>query len=173
MPAASRVSSRLPSFSAPLNAAGERDCRETLKPLQPEPEPEPASPRARPHRAHRRPQHTGPACASRPTPDTTFRLAVRNRNLGSLRKARNTVKEIPSWHWVDTLQRARIGEDFKHFEPNGFSLKNTNTAREDVGHWDPSLTENQDYRTLAFCCSACPFSSKFFSADKSHFGGSP
>ncbi|XP_078005999.1 activity-dependent neuroprotector homeobox protein isoform X2 [Phascolarctos cinereus] len=57
--------------------------------------------------------------------------------------------------------------DFKQFEPNDFYLKNT--TWEDVGLWDPSLTKNQDYRTKPFCCSACPFSSKFFSAYKSHF----
>uniref|UniRef100_A0A8C6W525 Activity-dependent neuroprotector homeobox protein n=1 Tax=Nannospalax galili TaxID=1026970 RepID=A0A8C6W525_NANGA len=60
-------------------------------------------------------------------------------NLGSLRKT-DTGSEYCKEH----------KEDFKQFE--------------DVGQWDPS-----DYRTKLFCCSACPFSSKFFSAYKSHF----
>uniref|UniRef100_A0A8D0BF32 Activity dependent neuroprotector homeobox n=1 Tax=Salvator merianae TaxID=96440 RepID=A0A8D0BF32_SALMN len=92
-----------------------------------------------------------------------FQLPV--NNLGSLRKARKTVKKILIDIGLEYC-REQI-EDFKQFEPNDFYLKNT--TWEDVGLWDPSITKNQDYRTKPFCCSACPFSSKFFSAYKSHF----
>ncbi|KAB0373942.1 hypothetical protein FD755_014198, partial [Muntiacus reevesi] len=58
-------------------------------------------------------------------------------------------------------------EDFKQFEPKDFYLKNT--TWEDVRLWDPLLTKKQDCWTKPFCCSACLFSLKFFSAYKSHF----
>ncbi|MEE6506636.1 hypothetical protein FKM82_007772 [Ascaphus truei] len=92
-----------------------------------------------------------------------FQLPV--NNLGSLRKARKTVKKILGDIGLEYC-RDHVDE-FKQFEPNDFYVKNT--SWDDVGLWDPSLTKNQDYRTKQFCCSACPFSSKFFSAYKSHF----
>ncbi|KAB0361056.1 hypothetical protein FD754_005212, partial [Muntiacus muntjak] len=58
-------------------------------------------------------------------------------------------------------------EDFKQFEPKDFYLKNT--TWEDIRLWDPLLTKKQDCWTKPFCCSACLFSLKFFSAYKSHF----
>ncbi|KAM4691980.1 activity-dependent neuroprotector homeobox protein [Rhinophrynus dorsalis] len=61
-----------------------------------------------------------------------FQLPV--NNLGSLRKARKTVKKI----------LGDIGLEY---------------CKDHV----------DDYRTKQFCCSQCPFSSKFFSAYKSHF----
>ncbi|XP_018421892.1 PREDICTED: activity-dependent neuroprotector homeobox protein [Nanorana parkeri] len=92
-----------------------------------------------------------------------FQLPV--NNLGSLRKARKTVKKILGDIGLDYC-REHV-EEFKQFEPNDFYVKNT--SWDDVGLHDPSLTKNQDYRTKQFCCSQCPFSSKFFSAYKSHF----
>ncbi|XP_036389680.1 activity-dependent neuroprotector homeobox b [Megalops cyprinoides] len=92
-----------------------------------------------------------------------FQLPV--NNLGSLRKARKNVKkvlgDIGLEYCKDHLQ------DFKDFVPNDFYVKNT--TWDDVCAWDPSLTKIQDYRSKPFCCSGCPFSSKFFSAYKSHF----
>ncbi|KAJ8370770.1 hypothetical protein SKAU_G00107980 [Synaphobranchus kaupii] len=92
-----------------------------------------------------------------------FQLPV--NNLGSLRKARKNVKkvlgDIGLEYCKDHLQ------DFKDFVPNDFYVKNT--TWDDVCFWDPTLTKLQDYRSKPFCCSGCPFSSKFFSAYKSHF----
>ncbi|XP_072270254.1 activity-dependent neuroprotector homeobox protein [Pyxicephalus adspersus] len=92
-----------------------------------------------------------------------FQLPV--NNLGSLRKARKTVKKILGDIGLEYCKEHV--EEFKQFEPNDFYVKNT--SWDDVGLYDPSLTKNQDYRTKQFCCSQCPFSSKFFSAYKSHF----
>ncbi|XP_053309462.1 activity-dependent neuroprotector homeobox protein [Spea bombifrons] len=92
-----------------------------------------------------------------------FQLPV--NNLGSLRKARKTVKKILGDIGLEYCKDHV--DEFKQFEPNDFYVKNT--SWDDVGLWDPSLTKNQDYRTKQFCCSQCPFSSKFFSAYKSHF----
>ncbi|KAG8447034.1 hypothetical protein GDO86_014471 [Hymenochirus boettgeri] len=92
-----------------------------------------------------------------------FQLPV--NNLGSLRKARKTVKKILGDIGLEYCKEHV--DEFKQFEPNDFYVKNT--SWDDVGLWDPSLTKNQDYRTKQFCCSQCPFSSKFFSAYKSHF----
>ncbi|KAJ8378199.1 hypothetical protein AAFF_G00244870 [Aldrovandia affinis] len=92
-----------------------------------------------------------------------FQLPV--NNLGSLRKARKNVKkvlgDIGFEYCKDHFQ------DFKDFVPNDFYVKNT--TWDDLCFWDPSLTKIQDYRSKPFCCSGCPFSSKFFSAYKSHF----
>ncbi|XP_068120232.1 activity-dependent neuroprotector homeobox protein [Hyperolius riggenbachi] len=92
-----------------------------------------------------------------------FQLPV--NNLGSLRKARKTVKKILGDIGLEYCKEHV--EEFKQFEPNDFYVKNT--SWDDVGLWDPSLTKSHDYRTKQFCCSQCPFASKFFSAYKSHF----
>ncbi|XP_066558761.1 activity-dependent neuroprotector homeobox b [Amia ocellicauda] len=92
-----------------------------------------------------------------------FQLPV--NNLGSLRKARKTVKKVLSDIGLEYCKEHL--EDFKEFCPNDFYVKNT--TWEDVGLWDPSSTKSQDYRSKPFCCTGCPFSSKFFSAYKSHF----
>ncbi|KPP68068.1 activity-dependent neuroprotector homeobox protein-like [Scleropages formosus] len=92
-----------------------------------------------------------------------FQLPV--NNLGSLRKARKNVKKVLSDIGLEYC-KDHI-DDFKDFVPNDFYVKNT--SWEDVCMWDPSLTKPQEYRSKPFCCSGCPFSSKFFSAYKSHF----
>uniref|UniRef100_A0A8C2PS61 Activity-dependent neuroprotector homeobox b n=1 Tax=Cyprinus carpio TaxID=7962 RepID=A0A8C2PS61_CYPCA len=58
-------------------------------------------------------------------------------------------------------------QDYQDFVPNEFYIKNT--TWDDVCMWDPSMTKSQEYRSKPFCCSGCTFSSKFFSAYKSHF----
>uniref|UniRef100_A0AAY4DGP4 Activity-dependent neuroprotector homeobox protein n=1 Tax=Denticeps clupeoides TaxID=299321 RepID=A0AAY4DGP4_9TELE len=92
-----------------------------------------------------------------------FQLPV--NNLGSLRKARKSVKKVLGDIGLQFCKDHV--DDFKDFVPNEFYIKNT--TWEDVCMWDPSLTKSQDYRSKPFCCSGCPFSSKFFSAYKSHF----
>ncbi|XP_012672161.2 activity-dependent neuroprotector homeobox b [Clupea harengus] len=92
-----------------------------------------------------------------------FQLPV--NNLGSLRKARRNVKKVLGDIGLEFCKKHI--DDFKDFVPNDFYLKHTNW--DDVGWWEPSMTKSQDYRSKPFCCSGCPFSSKFFSAYKSHF----
>ncbi|XP_012991850.2 activity-dependent neuroprotector homeobox b [Esox lucius] len=92
-----------------------------------------------------------------------FQLPV--NNLGSLRKARRNVKRVLGDIGLEFC-KDHI-EDYKDYVPNEFYIKHT--TWDDVCMWDPSLTKAQDYRSKPFCCSGCPFSSKFFSAYKSHF----
>ncbi|KAL2104118.1 hypothetical protein ACEWY4_000986 [Coilia grayii] len=92
-----------------------------------------------------------------------FQLPV--NNLGSLRKARKNVKKVLGDIGLEFCKKHI--DDFKDFVPNDFYLKHT--TWDDVCMWDPSMTKSQDYRSKPFCCSGCPFSSKFFSAYKSHF----
>ncbi|KAI5612324.1 activity-dependent neuroprotector homeobox protein, partial [Silurus asotus] len=92
-----------------------------------------------------------------------FQLPV--NNLGSLRKARKNVKKVLGDIGLEFCKEHV--DDYKEFVPNEFYVKNT--TWDDVCMWDPSLTKTQDYRSKPFCCSDCPFASKFFSAYKSHF----
>ncbi|KAM9445265.1 activity-dependent neuroprotector homeobox b isoform 1-T5 [Clarias gariepinus] len=92
-----------------------------------------------------------------------FQLPV--NNLGSLRRARKNVKKVLGDIGLEFCKDHV--DDYKEFVPNEFYVKNT--TWDDVCMWDPSLTKTQDYRSKPFCCSDCPFSSKFFSAYKSHF----
>ncbi|XP_076839945.1 activity-dependent neuroprotector homeobox b [Brachyhypopomus gauderio] len=92
-----------------------------------------------------------------------FQLPI--NNLGSLRKARKNVKKVLGDIGLEFCKEHI--DDYKDFVPNEFYIKNT--TWDDVCMWDPSLTKTQDYRSKPFCCSDCPFSSKFFSAYKSHF----
>ncbi|KAL4630667.1 activity-dependent neuroprotector homeobox protein-like [Arapaima gigas] len=94
-------------------------------------------------------------------------------NLYSIRKARKNVKKILSDIGLEYCKG--YAEDLKEFYPNDFYIKNT--GWEDVCMWDPSFTKPQasdifnlrEYRSKPFWCSGCSFSSKFFSAYKSHF----
>uniref|UniRef100_A0A672M2P9 Activity-dependent neuroprotector homeobox b n=1 Tax=Sinocyclocheilus grahami TaxID=75366 RepID=A0A672M2P9_SINGR len=92
-----------------------------------------------------------------------FQLPV--NNLSSLRKARKNVKKVLGDIGLEFC-REHI-DDYKDFVPNEFYIKNT--TWDDVCMWDPSMTKSQVYRSKPFCCSGCTFSSKFFSAYKSHF----
>uniref|UniRef100_A0A673LS71 Activity-dependent neuroprotector homeobox protein-like n=1 Tax=Sinocyclocheilus rhinocerous TaxID=307959 RepID=A0A673LS71_9TELE len=92
-----------------------------------------------------------------------FQLPV--NNLSSLRKARKNVKNVLGDIGLEFC-REHIG-DYKDFVPNEFYIKNT--TWDDVCMWNPSMTKSQEYRSKPFCCSGCTFSSKFFSAYKSHF----
>ncbi|XP_069564448.1 activity-dependent neuroprotector homeobox b [Brachyistius frenatus] len=92
-----------------------------------------------------------------------FQLPV--NNLGSLRKARKNVKKVLGDIGMEFC-RDHL-EDYKDFTPPDVYIKHT--SWEDVCMWEPSHTKVQDYRSKPFCCSGCLFSSKYFSAYKSHF----
>uniref|UniRef100_A0A3B4B8Y8 C2H2-type domain-containing protein n=1 Tax=Periophthalmus magnuspinnatus TaxID=409849 RepID=A0A3B4B8Y8_9GOBI len=92
-----------------------------------------------------------------------FQLPV--NNLGSLRKARRNVKKALGDIGLD-FAREHL-DDFKEFEPPEIYVKHT--TWEDICSWEPSHTKVQDYRSKPFVCSGCVFSSKYFSAYKSHF----
>ncbi|XP_034028027.1 activity-dependent neuroprotector homeobox b [Thalassophryne amazonica] len=92
-----------------------------------------------------------------------FQLPV--NNLGILRKARKNVKKVLGDIGLEFC-RDHL-EDFKDFTPPEVYIKHT--TWEDVCMWEPSHTKVQDYRSKPFCCSGCVFSSKYFSAYKSHF----
>ncbi|XP_042347990.1 activity-dependent neuroprotector homeobox b [Plectropomus leopardus] len=92
-----------------------------------------------------------------------FQLPV--NNLGSLRKARKNVKKVLGDIGLEFC-RDHL-EDYKDFTPPEVYIKHT--TWDDVCMWEPSHTKVQDYRSKPFCCSGCLFSSKYFSAYKSHF----
>ncbi|KAG7521058.1 activity-dependent neuroprotector homeobox protein [Solea senegalensis] len=92
-----------------------------------------------------------------------FQLPV--NNLGSLRKARKNVKRVLGDIGLEFC-RDHL-EDYKDFTPPEVYIKHT--TWDDVCMWEPSHTKVQDYRSKPFCCSGCLFSSKYFSAYKSHF----
>ncbi|XP_034393119.1 activity-dependent neuroprotector homeobox b [Cyclopterus lumpus] len=92
-----------------------------------------------------------------------FQLPV--NNLGSLRKARKNVKRVLGDIGLEFC-RDHL-EDYNDFIPPEVYIKHTNW--EDVCMWEPSHTKVQDYRSKPFCCTGCLFSSKYFSAYKSHF----
>uniref|UniRef100_A0A1A8A2R0 Activity-dependent neuroprotector homeobox b n=1 Tax=Nothobranchius furzeri TaxID=105023 RepID=A0A1A8A2R0_NOTFU len=92
-----------------------------------------------------------------------FQLPV--NNLTSLRKARKNVKKVLGDIGLEFC-RDHV-EDYKAFTPPEVYIKHT--SWQDVCMWEPSHTKVQDYRSKPFCCSGCLFSSKYFSAYKSHF----
>lgn len=92
-----------------------------------------------------------------------FQLPV--NNLGSLRKARKNVKKVLGDIGLEFC-RDHL-EDYKDYTPPEVYIKHT--TWDDVCMWEPSHTKVQDYRSKPFCCSGCLFSSKYFSAYKSHF----
>lgn len=58
-------------------------------------------------------------------------------------------------------------EEFKEFCPNEQFVKGTLCL--DICAWDPSYSKTQEYRSKPFCCTECPFSSKYYSGYKNHF----
>ncbi|XP_074537782.1 activity-dependent neuroprotector homeobox b [Halichoeres trimaculatus] len=92
-----------------------------------------------------------------------FQLPV--NNLGSLRKARKNVKKVLGDIGLEFC-RDHL-EDYKDYTPPDVYIKHT--TWDDVCMWEPSHTKVQDYRSKPFCCTGCLFSSKYFSAYKSHF----
>ncbi|XP_068603262.1 activity-dependent neuroprotector homeobox b [Brachionichthys hirsutus] len=92
-----------------------------------------------------------------------FQLPV--NNLGSLRKARRNVKKVLGDIGLEFC-RDHL-EDYEDYMPPEVYMKHT--TWEDVCMWEQSHTKVQDYRSKPFCCSGCLFSSKYFSAYKSHF----
>ncbi|XP_062248413.1 activity-dependent neuroprotector homeobox b [Platichthys flesus] len=92
-----------------------------------------------------------------------FQLPV--NNLGSLRKARKNVKRVLGDIGLEFC-RDHL-EDYKDYIPPEVYIKHT--SWEDVCMYEPSRTKFQDYRSKPFCCTGCLFSSKYFSAYKSHF----
>ncbi|XP_060912888.1 activity-dependent neuroprotector homeobox b [Labrus mixtus] len=92
-----------------------------------------------------------------------FQLPV--NNLSSLRKARKNVKRVLGDIGLEFC-RDHL-EDYKDYTPPEVYIKHTNW--DDVCMWEPSHTKVQDYRSKPFCCTGCLFSSKYFSAYKSHF----
>lgn len=58
-------------------------------------------------------------------------------------------------------------EEFKEFCPNEQFVKGSLCL--DICAWDPAYSKTQEYRSKPFCCSECPFSSKYYSGYKNHF----
>lgn len=92
-----------------------------------------------------------------------FQLPV--NNLTRLRKARKKVKRLLSDIGLDYCKEHV--EDYKDVDPD--DSDDSNESHLDLCTWDPTWTKSQDYRTKQFCCSDCPFASKYFSAYKNHF----
>lgn len=92
-----------------------------------------------------------------------FQLPI--NNLGTLRKARKNVKRVLGDIGLEYCKDHL--DDFKEYTPPEIYIKHT--SWEDVCMWEPSHTKVQDYRSKPFCCTGCLFSSKYFSAYKSHF----
>ncbi|XP_061584026.1 activity-dependent neuroprotective protein a [Cololabis saira] len=86
-------------------------------------------------------------------------------NLGRIRKARKRVKKTLEDIGLDFCKEA--AEAFKEFCPDEEFVKDT--LDYDICTWDPSHSKTQEYRSKPFCCTECPFSSKYYSGYKNHF----
>lgn len=86
-------------------------------------------------------------------------------NLSKIRRARKQVKKALGDIGLEFCKEA--AEEFKEFCPNDQLVKGTLCL--DICAWDPSYSKTQDYRSKPFCCTECPFSSKFYSGYKNHF----
>ncbi|XP_030586163.1 activity-dependent neuroprotector homeobox protein-like [Archocentrus centrarchus] len=86
-------------------------------------------------------------------------------NLTRIRRARKQVKKALGDIGLEFCKEA--AEEFKEFCPNEQFVKGTLCL--DICAWDPSSSKTQEYRSKPFCCTECPFSSKFYSGYKNHF----
>ncbi|XP_005746437.1 activity-dependent neuroprotective protein a [Pundamilia nyererei] len=86
-------------------------------------------------------------------------------NLTRIRRARKQVKKALGDIGLEFCKEA--AEEFKEFCPNEQFVKGTLCL--DICAWDPSYSKTQEYRSKPFCCTECPFSSKFYSGYKNHF----
>ncbi|KAG9260153.1 activity-dependent neuroprotector homeobox protein-like [Astyanax mexicanus] len=132
--------------------------REPRKPAEPNRPRRPAQPS--PPRYRYRPRSAARSAAE--PRGEMFQLPV--NNLTRLRKARKKVKRLLSDIGLDYCKEHI--EDYNEIDSDEFYSKHYYL---DLCLWDPSWTKSQDYRTKQFCCSDCPFASKYFSAYKNHF----
>lgn len=86
-------------------------------------------------------------------------------NLARIRRARKQVKKTLGDIGLELCKEAV--EDFKDFCPDEQFVQGTLCL--DLCAWDPSYSKTQVYRSKPFCCTECPFSSKYYSGYKNHF----
>ncbi|XP_028261757.1 activity-dependent neuroprotective protein a [Parambassis ranga] len=86
-------------------------------------------------------------------------------NLTRIRRARKQVKIALGDIGLEYCKEA--AEEFKEFSPDDQFVKGTVCL--DICAWDPSYSKSQEYRSKPFCCTECPFSSKYYSGYKNHF----
>ncbi|XP_056255516.1 activity-dependent neuroprotective protein a [Seriola aureovittata] len=86
-------------------------------------------------------------------------------NLTRIRRARKQVKKALGDIGLEYCKEA--AEEFKEFCPNEQFVKGSLCL--DICAWDPSYSKPQEYRSKPFCCTECPFSSKYYSGYKNHF----
>lgn len=86
-------------------------------------------------------------------------------NLTRIRRARKQVKKALGDIGLEFCKEA--AEEFKEFCPDEQFVKGSLCL--DICGWDPSSSKTQEYRSKPFCCTECPFSSKYYSGYKNHF----
>ncbi|XP_034387954.1 activity-dependent neuroprotector homeobox a [Cyclopterus lumpus] len=86
-------------------------------------------------------------------------------NLTRIRRARKQVKRALEDIGLEYCKEA--AEEFKEFCPDEQFVKASLCL--DICTWDPSFSKTQEYRSKPFCCTECPFSSKYYSGYKNHF----
>ncbi|XP_069569923.1 activity-dependent neuroprotective protein a [Brachyistius frenatus] len=86
-------------------------------------------------------------------------------NLTRIRRARKQVKKTLGDIGLEFCKEA--AEEFKEFSPNDQFVKDTFCL--DICGWDPAYSKTQEYRSKPYCCTECPFSSKYYSGYKNHF----
>ncbi|CAN9512482.1 unnamed protein product [Ophioblennius macclurei] len=86
-------------------------------------------------------------------------------NLTRIRKARKEVKKALEDIGLDFCKE--VAEEFKDFCPDEEVVQDSYYV--DLCGWDPSSSKKQEYRSKPFCCTECPFSSKYYSGYKNHF----